>query len=132
MQHPTRVPAFRRRSLQSVSGERDSWYERPTSDGLLLEGFFDSQINLSAVCPETALMYAVLEDAFLCYQKQFEANAGVTELTRAAEDWFLSDDSRWLFSFVSVCHALGLEPQYIRKKLRRCRASHMDITPTNR
>ena len=69
MQHPTRVPTFRRKSLHRVSGERSAWYERPTSERLLLENFFDSQINLSAVCPETALMYAVLEDAFLCYQK---------------------------------------------------------------
>ena len=69
MQHPTRIPTFRRRSLQRVTAERNALYERPTSERLLLEGFFDSQINLSAVCPETALMYAVLEDAFLCYQK---------------------------------------------------------------
>lgn len=132
MQHPTRIPTFRRRSLQRVTAERNALYERPTSERLLLEGFFDSQINLSAVCPETALMYAVLEDAFLCYQKQSEVSARFAERTRAAEDWFLSDDSRWLFSFVSVCRALGLEPQYIRKKLRRCSLSHLDITPSNR
>jgi hypothetical protein len=36
---------------------------------------------------------------------------------REAEAWFFSDDSRWLFSFVPVCAALGLEAGYIRKKL---------------
>ena len=132
MQHPTRVPAFRRRSLQSVSGERDSWYERPTSDGLLLEGFFDSQINLSAVCPETALMYAVLEDAFLCFHKQFEPEPRFIERAREAEDWFFSEDSRWLFSFESICAALGLEPRYIRQKLKRWTPSRLDIAPATR
>ena len=132
MQRATRVSAFRGKSLQPVSAGRDAWYERPRADGLLLEGFFDSRIKLTSVCPETALMYAVLEDAFLCYQKQFEANARIPQLSRAAEDWFLCDDSRWLFSFVSVCQALGLEPQYIRKKLRPSRASGVDISLDNR
>jgi hypothetical protein len=132
MQRATRVAAFQRKSSQPVSAARDGWYERPRAVGLLLEGFFDFRIKLATVCPETALMYAVLEDAFLCYQKQFESRARIPERSRAAEAWFISDDSRWPFSFVSVCHALGLEPQYIRKKLRRCRAPDLDITLDNR
>jgi hypothetical protein len=132
MQHATRVPAFHRKSAQPVSAERDAGYERPRAVGLLLEGFFDFRIKLAIVCPETALMYAVLEDAFLCYQKQFESRARIPERSRAAEAWFLSDDSRWLFSFVSVCHALGLKPQYIRKKLRRSRAPDLDMFLDNR
>ena len=35
--------------------------------------FFDSTVKLAAVCPETALMYAVLENAFLSFHKQFES-----------------------------------------------------------
>ena len=132
MQRPTRVPAFHRKSSQPASAERDACYERPRAVGLLLDGFFDFRIKLATVCPETALMYAVLEDAFLCYQKQFESNARIPERSRAAESWFLSDDSHWLFSFVSVCHALGLDPQCIRRKLRRSRAPDLDITLDNR
>jgi hypothetical protein len=82
------------------------------------EEFFDSRVKLAAVCPETALMYAVLEDALLCFQKQFETEQPFAQRAREAEDWFFSDDSRWLFSFVSVCDALGLEPKYIRTKLK--------------
>jgi hypothetical protein len=47
----------------------------PPDGSLLPEQFFDSRIKLAAVCPETALMYAVLEDAFLCFLEQFEAAA---------------------------------------------------------
>jgi hypothetical protein len=79
---------------------------------------FDSRVKLAAVCPETALMYAVLEDAFLCFQKQFETEPRFVRRAREAEGWFFSDDSRWFFSFVSVCHALGLEPKYLRTKLK--------------
>ena len=38
----------------------------------LPEKLFDFQVRLAAVCPETALMYAVLENAFLCFHQQFE------------------------------------------------------------
>ena len=132
MQRATRVSAFRGKSLQPVSAGRDAWYERPRADGLLLEGFFDSRIKLTSVCPETALMYAVLEDAFLCFYEQFEAKSRLIKRAREARDWFFSDDSRWLFSFVSVCDALGLEPRYIRKKLTQWTPSGLDMAPATR
>ena len=107
-----RIPAHRSRSPQPASGYRDPWYERPSDVGALSEQFFDSPVSRVKVCPETALMYAVLEDAFLCFHKQFETERRFMQRAREAEEWFFSDDSRWLFSFVSVCDALGLEPEY--------------------
>jgi hypothetical protein len=78
-----------------------------------VEEFFDSRIRLARVCPETALMYAVLEDAFFCFQGQIKPQA------RRAEEWFFNDDSKSLFSFVSICGALELQPEHIRKRLKR-------------
>jgi hypothetical protein len=64
-------------------------------------------------------MCAVLEDAFFCFQQQFEIeNPRVKRTAQEAEEWFFSPDSRWLFSFLSICSVLGLEPEYIRKKLK--------------
>ena len=40
-------------------------------------------------------------------------------LGREAEKWLFSDDSNWLFSFLSICGALDLCPQYIRQGLKR-------------
>jgi hypothetical protein len=68
-------------------------------------------------CPETALLCAVLENAFVCFQNRFDISEA-----RAAENWFFSDDARAIFSFLSVCAALGLEPGFIRKRLDRLRA----------
>jgi hypothetical protein len=42
------------------------------------------------VCPEAALMYAVLEDGFLCFHKQFEAEPRIMRREREAEKWFLA------------------------------------------
>jgi hypothetical protein len=77
-------------------------------------------------------MYAVLEDAFLCFQKKFETEPRFMQRAREAERWFFSDASRWLFSFVSVCDALGLEPEYIRKKLKHWTPSRLDTAQATR
>jgi hypothetical protein len=81
--------------------------------------FFGSRPSLCTVCPEAALMRAVLEDALTCFQRQFETERRcVQRIAREAEEWFLSDDAHWLFSFVSVCAVLGLEPESIRQRLK--------------
>ena len=130
--HNMPITTDRHQSHKPVSARRTATHQRPASGGMLPEQFFDSRVKLAAVCPETALMYAVLEDAFLCFHKRFEKAPQFIERARDAEDWFFSDDSRWLFSFLSVCAALGLEPHYIRKKLRHWPPACLDIAPTTR
>jgi hypothetical protein len=98
---------------------------------VLPEQFFNSRVKLAAVCPETALMYAVLEDAFLSFHRQFETEPRFMRYAREAEDWFFSDDSRRLFSFLSVCGVLGLEPHYIRRKLMQW-THRLDMAPATR
>jgi hypothetical protein len=71
---------------------------------------------------EAALMYAVLEDAFNCFVKQFvEHGPHVRRLAQEAEEWFFSDDERWPFSFVNVCIVLDINPEYARKGLQHWR-----------
>lgn len=121
----------RRQERQPMSTRRPaSYYRRDAS--VLPEQFFDSRVKLAAVCPETAMMYAVLEDAFLCFHEQFEPEPRFIERAREAEDWFFREDSRWLFSFVSICAALGLDPHYIRKKLKQWNLPRLDIAPATR
>ena len=126
--HDTKSTTHRRRARPSRSTRRAATYDRP-EDAVLPEQFFDSRVKLAAVCPETALMYAVLEDAFLCFHNQFEADPRRVQSAREAEDWFFNDNSRWLFSFGSVCDALGLEPKYIRHKLKHWTPSRLEATP---
>jgi len=128
----TQISADRIQSHKPASARRAATYQRPASGSMLPEQFFDSRVKLAAVCPETALMYAVLEDAFLCFHKRFEKERQFIEQAREAEDWFFNDDTRWLFSFLSVCAALGLEPHFIRKKLRHWPPACLDIAPTTR
>ena len=65
-------------------------------------------------------MRAVLDDAINCYQKQFVTNTQrERRLAKEAEAWFFDNDERWPFSFVNVCRALALEPDYLRRGLKR-------------
>lgn len=65
---------------------------------------------------ELALMDAVLDDALTCYQKQFAPHTRrEQQLAQEAAAWLFSEDDRWPFSFVNVCLALGLEPEYLRR-----------------
>src|SRR5262249_15359384 len=37
------------------------------------------------------------------------------------EEWVVSEDREWPYSFVNICQALGIEPHYLRTGLRRWR-----------
>ena len=75
--------------------------------------------------PEARLMQAVLEDALWCLQQQFLPSSGNwRRLAREAEWWFFKDASDSPFSFVQICTVLGLEPEYIRRGLRRWYQKH--------
>lgn len=132
MRQNTRVAAHRRNSSEPDSGARDPCYERPALDSRLLEEFFDARIALARVCPETALMFAVIEDAILCYREKLTAQSRVAGRALNAEAWLFSTDSGGLFSFSSICWALGLDPGYIRKKLRCWCASYLDLALAKR
>jgi hypothetical protein len=91
-------------------------------DAVLPEQFYGSPRGTFIIQGQTALMRAVLDDAIGCYQKQFvSAGRRVQRLAKEAEEWFFSDEERWPFSFVNVCRALGIEPDYVRRGLKRRR-----------
>lgn len=87
------------------------------------------------VDPEKRLMAALLEDAVTCLtfnqprysrrqQKDFaEAHAWVNDTA----------DSEWIFSFVNVCEALGMDPNYLRRGLNEWASQrHKEMLQTGR
>src|SRR5687768_17571985 len=94
---------------------------RPRSgDGPLAEEALYGRASHAARQPEAALMCAILQDAVESFQEQFVSTATprAKRLSEEAEQWLFSDDSHWLFSFLSICAALDLCPQYIRQGLK--------------
>jgi hypothetical protein len=67
---------------------------------------------------EERLMLAVLESAVEDFQKYVLArHPSGKKLFQEAEEWFFDKDSEELFSFRSICEALALHPDSIRKGL---------------
>ncbi len=62
-----------------------------------------------------ALMLAVLDDAVRSY-------LGCAPRVQAEAERWLSSRRRSLFSFIMICETLGLEPDAVRRALRRMRA----------
>jgi hypothetical protein len=108
-----------------VSADRSPWHAQLSDAGMLPEQFFGPRASLGTACPEAALMRAVFENALTCFQKQFMSEGRrVQRESQEAEEWFMSNDSHWLFSFVSVCMVLGLEPEAVRQGLKRWSQSY--------
>ncbi|HEX2226777.1 MAG TPA: hypothetical protein VHM64_06530 [Candidatus Binatia bacterium] len=90
------------------------------ADTLAAQQYQDTYRRKIPQQPEIRLMLAVLEDAINCYQDNvFATNKKRVQLFKEAEEWFMSDDASWIFSFVSVCSILNLEPDYFRMGVRR-------------
>ena len=69
---------------------------------------------------EEALLLAMLEMATEDFQKYlFATDAQGKALFQEAEEWILTSDSRWFFSFDNVCRHLKLSPSYVRRGLMR-------------
>ena len=91
---------------------------------VLPEQFFVPPDVVHAGAPELNLMRAVMEDAVRCYQKQFVPGPRSNlALSRDAAKWFFDDDTAWPYSFLNLCSALGLNPSYIRRRLRQWRTT---------
>ena len=89
-------------------------------DTLVAEEYLANYRRKVPLEPEKTLMLAVLEDGVRSFQENLFAQGGKKQiLFEEAKEWLFSADSDGIFSFSSICTALGLEPGYIRRGLRR-------------
>ena len=73
--------------------------------------------------PRNRLMLAVLEEALVTFQRGL--NSARAEQRRhfyEVDRWVASDDTDWPFSFENICTCLRIDPDYIRKGLKRLKS----------
>lgn len=93
------------------------------------EEFFDDRRGQSLVFPEQRLMLAILEDALECFREHCAAKHGKRkQVFKNVEQWFFAGSAAWVFDFESICTALDLDPDYVRKGLGRWRDSKYQNT----
>jgi hypothetical protein len=119
----------------SQAPKLDAWTD---AEGILPAQLFTEVAALRD--PERRLRLAVLKDAVRYFQRHLDAtDRRGRVLYEDAVDWFTSPDRSEPFAFENVCDALRLDPEYVRRGLRRWRdaerarrAVSVASDPTNR
>lgn len=95
------------------------------ADSLLPEQFWGFQDDSTHLSGERALMWAVFADGIDTYRRTAHA-ASLRHRTgfKEAEDWVLSTDWDWPFSFVNLCETFGFNPEGVRAALTRWKQGH--------
>ena len=77
---------------------------------------------------ETRLLFAVLEDAIRCYTVAARSSRRSDRTAlQEVKEWVSIRGDRDLFSFDSICRALDLDPQCLRRRLESLEASMLPM-----
>ena len=83
------------------------------------ENVHEAKKGLAEHHAERDLLLAVLQDGIACFQGYFsKPSRTIEKLFLEAVEWISSNDDD-VFSFNNVCETLGLDPDALRKGLRR-------------
>jgi hypothetical protein len=75
---------------------------------------------------EKRLMLAVLEEAVGTFQRHVDAKSRHGQrVFREAEEWLWSNETTWPFAFENICHALEIEPAFLRGGLARWKQAQL-------
>lgn len=123
--HSTRANGKRVRLSQGERGSAAAG-EQPVAaffvpnDAIVPAQYFTRVERRSALSPEKKLLWAVLESAVHDVQMYHRATRTREQrLFREAWDWFTTREATAGLSFERVCHALGLDPEWVCWKLSR-------------
>ena len=119
------VSQVSRATQQSTDGAVAGLYE---THAILPVQFFVRSATVRT--GEQRLMAAVLEDAIGLYLKTPPSTAKLRQtfqhVLRQTEYWLRSNDRASLFSFLRICDALNLDPEYLRRGLRQFHTGVID------
>jgi hypothetical protein len=79
--------------------------------------FFTQRERRNAQDSIRRLMYAILEDAVSVYTSEVRSSRQ-SRTFQQTRRWIDSNDRTWIFSFLRICEALDLDPEYIRRGVR--------------
>jgi len=89
-------------------------------DTVLSAQYFENLHRKTLFEPEKRLMLAILDDGIHRYlENLYASDAKKVRVFEEAAAWITETNGDWVFSFDSVCDALGLNPEYVRQGLLR-------------
>jgi hypothetical protein len=106
-------------------------WESPDSEGPLPVQFFAARRG--NVQPISRLMVAMLREAIGSFQRLlFDQSARGRRMFSEVEAWLMVEDGDAPLRFEDVCDLLGLDPSYLRQRLREWRARQLARAQTAR
>lgn len=75
---------------------------------------------------EKRLMLAVLEEAVATFQRHVDSKSRHGQrVFHEAEGWINSQDASWPFTFENICHALDINPEFLRHGLQNWKENQL-------
>lgn len=114
----------------SALGVREQYFPPPT-EGLVPQPLFIPPPEPAVVWTGAQrLLLAVLQEAIHTFLKDHNARTTRGKRSfREAQIWFSSDEDHWLYAFESICLHLHLDPDYIRRGLKRWQHAVAELPP---
>ena len=101
-----------------IQGDGGDWTPRNRTLASLDKEFAGAPDKASPLEPERALAAGVLRQAANDLRRFRESEDAIgREMYWDARSWFLSNDTEWPYSFLNVCHSLGIAPENIRDEV---------------
>lgn len=123
------APPSARWATQDDTMDSESQIFEP--DVVLAPDFYAPRTGLPD--PERSLMIAVLEEASRCLLNYCTSiDRKQRQLYEEARDWFASEDYEHLYSYENVCHVLGIDPAYLRRRIFAVRDRRAASTASSR
>lgn len=95
---------------------------------ILPEQFSDRATLKPSDRGEKRLMLAVLEEAVATYQRHVDVKSRHGQrVFQEAEDWIQSRDASWPFAFENICHALEIDPGFLRRGLEQWKQNQLKL-----
>ena len=79
--------------------------------------------------PVRRLMLAVLEDAMRCLVRDDRSNPETRKDFAEARMWIQDRRAQGPFAFETICEALGIHPDYLRRGILHWRKQFNDLSP---
>ena len=96
-------------------------------DAITPKQYFEGARTNWEMRPVKCLMLAVLEDGLHCFQTYAGAKRGIKrQIFVETEAWFSDRRADGPFAFETICHTLGIDPNFMRKGLRNWRLQQIN------
>jgi len=101
----------------------------PGLEALWSDSVLPEHLATRPAMPEARLARAVLDDAIDVVLEPMRLSRAARKLRKRTEEWLASDETTWPYSFLNICHALAVDPAWVRRRVHELRSASRHVRP---